>query len=71
MEREAVRVIFTDAYNEKIEAVMHRIEGITDERSEARRQDILKAQAVCSFRENGNDLAGRISVVFIFLAPVL
>ena len=33
--------------------------------------EALKAQAVCSFRENGNDLAGRISVVFIFLAPVL
>jgi hypothetical protein len=41
LERVAVRVIFTDAYNEKIEAVMHRIEGITDERSEARRQDII------------------------------
>lgn len=34
-------VAFTDAYDEKIEAVMHRIEGITDERSEARRQDII------------------------------
>lgn len=32
---------FTDAYDEKIEAVIDRIEGITDERSEARRQDII------------------------------
>lgn len=32
---------FTDAYDEKIEAVIERIEGIADERSEARRQDII------------------------------
>lgn len=34
-------VAFTDAYDKKIETVMERIEGITDERSEARRQDII------------------------------